>query len=108
MANIDLTERVRKEFVARQEFDSARRLTIAQAHYKEWLESEGINDPEARVSFHPYLGFVGNVGEGSTRPHGRIYDILPTGVLIKINREIGKLLAADPEYIRQFAEPKKN
>ena len=87
----ELAEKARAEFLRISEADSARCLTIAQRHYDEWLASQGIKDPKAEVAIHPHLGYVGVVGSDSSRPHGRAYDVLPTQLVININREIGGL-----------------
>lgn len=89
--NDKLAEEVRAEFLRTSEADSARRLAVAQRHYDAWLASRGIKDPKAEVAVHPHLGYVGVVGPDSSRPHGRAYDILPTQLVININREIGGL-----------------
>ena len=83
-----LGEQVRLEFLRGFEAESTRRLNIAQRHYTQWLESQGIKDPEAEVAVHSHLGYVGIVGQGSSRQHKRAYDILPTELLIEINREV--------------------
>ncbi|MBI2659809.1 hypothetical protein HYX07_01465 [Candidatus Woesearchaeota archaeon] len=88
----ELAEDVRMEFLRRSEADSARRLSIAQRHYDEWLASQAIKDPKAEVAVSRHLGYVGVVGSDSSRPHGRAYDILPTQLVISINVEIGNSL----------------
>ena len=77
---------------------------VAQKFYQGWLLLNGVNDPQARVQFHPHLGFEGVPSEERARIQGRAYDIIPSDVLVEINRKAANLAPIDEILVRRILE----
>lgn len=77
---------------------------VAQRFYQGWLALSGVRDSNSIVQFHPYLGFVGVPSEERAGIQGRAYDIIPSDVLVEINRKAANLAPIDEILVRRILE----
>ena len=78
------------------------RLEIAQDFYQRWLKSKGILDPSAEIQTHPYLGYVGVVGIPRAKITEKAYDVLPSDIIVEINRATNGLSPLDEALVRRL------
>ena len=66
----------------------AQAYKIAQEFYQGWLKSVGVTDPHAQIKWSQHLGYVGIAGIQRRHVKGVLYDILPSDLVIEINRAV--------------------